>query len=89
MSTDLRPTGLRVYGYGVAWIPPGNTTWTIEPDDDYRNLPAHYGTLADAADRAAFLQDRGFRARAIALLAMPDDTATSLGDVSLGPPKNE
>jgi hypothetical protein len=89
MSTDLHPIGLRVYGYGVAWIPPGHTTWTIERDDDYRFLPVHYMTLAEASDRVAFLQERGFRARAVAVLAMPDDTAASIGDVSLEPPKQE
>ena len=35
MSTDLHPTPIKVYGYGVAWIPTGHTTWTMELDEDY------------------------------------------------------
>jgi hypothetical protein len=86
MSTDLHPTVVRVYGYGVAWVPTGHTTWTMDLDEDYLNLPAHYATLAEAADRVCFLQERGFRARTVAVLAMPDDTAASIGDVTPQPP---
>ena len=70
MSTDLHPTPIKVYGYGVAWIPTGHTTWTMELDEDYLNLPAHYATLAEAADRVRFLQEQGFRARAVAVLSL-------------------
>ena len=49
MSTDLHSIDLKVYGYGVAWIPRGHTTWTMELEYDYLNLPAHYATLAAAA----------------------------------------
>ena len=86
MSTDLHPTAVRVYGYGVAWVPTGHTTWTMDLDEDYLNLPAHYATLAEAADRVRFLQEQGFRARTVAVLAMPDDTAASIGDVTPQPP---
>jgi hypothetical protein len=86
MSTDLHPTAVRVYGYGVTWVPTGHTTWTMDLDEDYLNLPAHYATLAEAADRVRFLQERGFRARTVAVLAMPDDTAASIGDVTPQPP---
>jgi len=55
MSTDLHPTAVRVYGYGVAWVPTGHTTWTMDLDEDYLNLPAHYATLAEAIPS----QDRG------------------------------
>ena len=48
MSQDLHPTGINVYGYAVAWVPAGATAWQMEPDDEYRNLPAHYPTLAEA-----------------------------------------
>jgi hypothetical protein len=74
MSTDLHPTGINVYGYAVAWVPPGATAWKMEPDDEYRNLPAHYPTLAEACDRVAFLKEHGFEARALALLVMASDS---------------
>jgi len=45
-----------------------------------------YAMLAEAADRVRFLQERGFRARTVAVLAMPDDTAASIGDVTPQPP---
>ena len=86
MSTDLHPTPIKVYGYGVAWVPTGHTTWTMDLDEDYLNLPTHYAKLAEAADRVRFLQERGFRARTVAVLAMPDDTAASIGDVTPQPP---
>jgi hypothetical protein len=74
MSTDLHPTNMGVYGYAVAWIPSGETAWQMEPDDEYRNLPAHYPTLAEACDRVAFLKERAFQARALALLVMAGDS---------------
>jgi len=74
MSTDLHPTEINVYGYSVAWVPHGATAWQIEPDDEYRNLPAHYPTLAEACDRVAFLRSRGFKARALSLIALADDS---------------
>lgn len=74
MSSDLHPTAMNVYGYAVAWGAPDASSWQIEPDDEYRNLPAHYPTLAEACDRVAFLKQRGFKARAMALLVSPDDS---------------
>jgi hypothetical protein len=81
MSQDLHPTGINVYGYAVAWVPAGATSWTIEMDEDYRNLPAHYITLLEARDRVAFLKEHGFQARALALLAMRSDTEATLGAI--------
>jgi hypothetical protein len=75
MSQDLHPTGINVYGYAVAWVPAGATTWQMEPDDEFRNLPAHYPTLAEACDRVAYLKERGFKARAMALVVMAGDSA--------------
>ena len=74
MSDDLHPTQMNVYGYAVAWVPSDTATWQIEPDDEYRNLPAHYPSLSEAVDRAAYLREKGFRARALALVVMPADT---------------
>ena len=34
MSQDFHPTGINVYGYAVAWVPAGATSWTIEMDED-------------------------------------------------------
>jgi hypothetical protein len=74
MSADLHPTGINVDGYAVAWVPAGATAWQMEPDDEYRNLPAHYLSLAEACDRVAFLKERGFKARALALVVMTGDS---------------
>jgi hypothetical protein len=74
MSKDLQPTGINVYGYAVAWVPSGATAWQIEPSDEYRNLPTHYPALAETRDRVAFLKQRGFKALAMALLVLPDDS---------------
>ena len=59
----------------------------MDLDEDYLNLPAHYATLAEAADRVRFLHERGFRARTVAVLAMPNDNDESIGDVTQRPPE--
>lgn len=82
MRTDLHPTNMNVYGYAVAWIPAGATAWMIEVDEEYRSLPAHYMTLAEAQDRVVFLRKRGFKARPLAVITMPADGVTGLGAVS-------
>lgn len=74
MSTDLHPSSIDVYGYSVAWIRPDSDGWSLEGDDEYRHLPAHYMTLAEALDRVAFLKSKGIRARALALLRVSTDT---------------
>ena len=56
MSQDLHLTGINVYGYAVAWVPSNGAACQIEPDDEYRNLPADYPTLAEACGRVAFLK---------------------------------
>ena len=87
MSGDLHPTNLSVYGYCVAWIPGNATAWTIEPDEEYRNLPAHYLSLAEAIDRVAYLKAKGFQARALALVATPADTAAEFEAARIRPPE--
>ena len=82
MSTDLHPMNMNVYGYAVAWIPPGAKAWAIEVDDEYRGLPAHYMTLAEAQDRVVFLRTRGIRARPLAVIVMPSDITEGLDAVS-------
>lgn len=64
----------------------GTMAQQLEMDEDYRNLPPHYPTLAEACDRVAFLQEHGFKARALAVLALPTDTAEELGEVTKGQP---
>jgi hypothetical protein len=83
---DFHPTGINVYGYAVAWVPTGATAWMIEVDEDFQNLPAHSMTLAEAEDRVVFLRERGFRARSLALVAFPSDTAAALGAACEGEP---
>lgn len=75
MSGDPHHTDLGIYGYCVAWIPGTSVTWTMEQDDEYQNLPAHYLSLDEALDRVAYLKGKGLKARALALVATPADTA--------------
>lgn len=75
MTNDLCPTKIDVYGFSVAWIPPGSKAWALEGDDEFRNLPAHYMTLPEALDRVEFLKAKGFSARALALLRVATDTS--------------
>ena len=42
--------------------------------------------LPEAQDRVAFLREHGFKARALAVLALPTDTAEELGEVTKGQP---
>jgi hypothetical protein len=85
MSGDLHPTGISVYGYSVAWVPATAASWTMEQDDEYRNLPAHYPTLDEALDRVAYLKGKGFKARALALVATPTDTAAEFEAMKIQP----
>ncbi len=43
-------------------------------------------SLPEARDRMAFLREHGFKARALAVLALPTDTADELGEVTKGQP---
>jgi len=87
MSDDLHPTQLNIYGYCVAWIPGDAASWTMEEDDEYRNLPAHYPTLNEAIDRAAYLKEKGFQARALALVMMPTDAADEFESAKIQQPE--
>jgi hypothetical protein len=51
------------------------------------NLPAHYPTLDEALDRVAYLKGKGFKARALALLATPTDTAAEFESAKIQPPE--
>jgi len=53
----------------------------------YRNLPAHYPTLDEALDRVAYLKGKGFKARALALVATPTDTAAEFESAKIRPPE--
>jgi len=58
-----------------------------EQDDEYRNLPAHYPTHDEALDRVAYLKAKGFKARALALVATPTDTAAEFESAKIQPPE--
>lgn len=48
-------------------------SWTVEQDDEYANLPAHYLTAEEALDRVEYLRSRNVEARVAALMAEPSD----------------
>lgn len=70
------PRRLDVYGYAVMYKPkPDEEKWTVDQDDEYRHLPAHYLSMDEALDRVEFLKTKGIKARVAALVAEPTDTA--------------
>lgn len=69
---------VNVYGYMIVYKPQKGHTqerWTVDQDDEYANLPAHYLTTEEALDRVAFLRSRNIEARIAALMAEPTDNA--------------
>ena len=50
-------------------------------------LPAHYPTLDEALDRVVYLKAKGFKARALALVATPTDTAAEFESAKIQPPE--
>ena len=87
MRDSRHPTGISVYGYSVAWVPATAASGTMEQDDEYQNLPAHYPTPDEALDRVAYLKGKGFKARALALVATPADTAEEFESAKIQPPE--
>jgi hypothetical protein len=74
MPIPNRP--LAVYGYTVMYKPkPDDPKWTVDQDDEYRNLPAHYLSMDEALDRVEFMRAKGIEARIAALVAESTDTA--------------
>jgi hypothetical protein len=53
----------------------------------YPVLPAHYPTLDEALDRVAYPKGKGFKARALALVATPTDTAAEFESAKIQPPE--
>lgn len=71
-------TRLGVYGYAVMYrLEPGGT-WRVDQDDEYRGLPAHYLSLAEALDRVEYMRHRNVEARVAALVAEDDDDGDRL-----------
>lgn len=67
---------LSVYGYIVMYKPkPDDEKWTVDQDDEYRNLPAHYLSMDEALDRVEFMRSKGIETRVAALVAESTDTA--------------
>jgi len=71
-------TRLGVYGYAVMYrLHPGGN-WKVDQDDEYRGLPAHYLSLAEALDRVGFMRRKNVEARVAALVAEADDDGDRL-----------
>ena len=65
---------LNVYGYCIVYRQdPDCPTWTVDQDDEYANVPAHYLSVEEALDRVDFLRERGIEARVASLLAEDTD----------------
>ncbi len=75
-SSEDNRKKLNVYGYSVMYrATPNDLKWTVDQDDEYFHLPAHYDDLEEALDRVEFLRARGVDARVAALCAESTDTA--------------
>lgn len=72
--SDVR-TPINVYGYMVVYKRSEDAKWTVDQDDEYRHLPAHYLSNEEALDRAEFLRQKGVLVRVAALVAESTDTA--------------
>ena len=71
-NTDVHPTKIDVYGWVILYRRDGQ--WIADPDDEYRNLPAHYLFPNEALDRVSFLRERGVECRVAALIREEIDT---------------
>lgn len=77
MTSDQPPERrrkLEVYGYCVVYKPTLECEhWTVDQDDEYANLPAHYLSAEEALDRVEFLRGKSLEARVAALMAEDAD----------------
>ena len=72
----LRPGAPRaeMYGWSLAYRLPGGPLWaTIDPHEEFDDLPAFYESPLELLDRATFLRERGIRSRPFALITQPSD----------------
>ena len=72
---EERAIPLNVYGYMVVYRTETGGKWTVDTDDEYLNLPAHYLAVDEALDRVEFLRKKGIESRVAALVAESTDTA--------------
>jgi len=70
-----RAIPLSVYGYMVVYRTDKGGKWTVDTDDEYLNLPAHYLSVDEALDRVEYLRTKGIESRVAALVAESTDTA--------------
>ena len=77
MAGDTNANRLGVYGYAVMYrLQPGGR-WQVDQDEEYRGLPTHYLSLAEALDRVGFMRLKNVEARVAALVAESGDEAES------------
>lgn len=72
----LRPGAPRaeMYGWSLAYRLPDGPRWaTIDPHEEFDDLPAYYESPLELLDRATFLRERGIRSRPFALITQPSD----------------
>lgn len=72
---EERAIPLSVYGYMVVYRQQAGGKWTVDTDDEYLNLPAHYLSVDEALDRVEYLRKKGIESRVAALVAESTDTA--------------
>jgi hypothetical protein len=90
-SAGVMPRGRRVgpasrqprldaYGWALLYQPPGIEGLAfVDRHQEYPGLPACFELPLELLDRAAFLADRGFRTRPLAIIAQPEDFRPARG----------
>lgn len=72
---------LDTYGWALLYQPPGIEGLAfVDRHQDLPDLPACFELPLELLDRAAFLADRGFRTRPLAVVAHPEDFQSAGGD---------
>lgn len=71
---DKRRPRMASYGWALLYQPPGIAGLAfVDRHEQFADLPACFELPLELLDRAAFLADRGFRTRPLAVVVQPED----------------
>ena len=80
-----------MFGRSMAPLIPGGSYCVFRRDvagsRGGKVLLVQHSTLDEALDRVAYLRGKGFKARALALVATPTDTAAEFESAKIRPPE--
>ena len=79
-GTAVPQPRLDAYGWALLYQPPGIEGLAfVDRHQEFPDLPACFELPLELLDRAAFLADRGFRTRPLAVVAQPEDFQSARG----------